>query len=144
MLLHILILLVMVFILNRTLFRPLNKVLAEREAQTTGKLSEAKRLRTDLENSLSRYERGLREARSRAYHLVEMERTEALKVRDESITRVKEDVRASVAQEKSEIERQSQEARRTLALESIQSAIQIGSQILHRPVNDTGSSRPSS
>jgi F-type H+-transporting ATPase subunit b len=142
LLLHLLILVVMVFVLNRTLFRPVNQVLAEREAQTSGKLSEAKKLRADFESTLSRYERGLREARSKAYHLVEIERTEALRVRDESVTQVKEEIRTLITREKSEIERQVEEARRTLALESIQSAIQIGSQILHRPVSDTGSSSP--
>lgn len=143
MLIHLLMVVVMVFVLNRTLFRPVNKVLAEREAQTTGKLSEARKLRSDLESALSRYERGLREARSGAYHLVEMERIEALKVRDESVTRVREEIRALVSQEKAEIDRQVDEARQALSRESVQSAIQIGSQILHRPVKDTGSSRPS-
>lgn len=141
LLIHLIILVLMVFVLNRTLFRPINKVLAEREAQTSGKLSEAKKLRADLDGALSRYERALREARSRAYRLVETERIEALKVREESVTQVKEEIRASVGREKAEIERQAEEARRALALESIQSAIQIGSQILHRPVSDT-SSRP--
>ena len=141
-LLHLLMVVAMVFVLNRTLFRPVNKVLTEREAQTTGKLSEAKKLRADLEGAVSRYERGLREARSKAYHQVEMERIEALKVRDEGVTQVREEIRALVAQEKAEIERQVVEARQALALESVQSAIQIGSQILHRPVKDTGVSRP--
>ena len=142
LLIHLLIVVIMVFVLNRTLFRPINRVLAERDAQTSGKLSEAKKLRADLENSLARYERGLREARASAYHLVERERTEALRLRDEKVTQVREEIRTWVAQEKAEIERQAEEARRALALESIQSAFQISSQILHRPVHDTGNLRP--
>jgi F-type H+-transporting ATPase subunit b len=142
LLIHLLIVVIMVFVLNRTLLRPINRVLAERDAQTSGKLSEAKKLRADLEASLARYERSLREARTSAYHLVERERTEALRLRDENVTQVREEIRTLVAQEKTEIERQAEEARGAIALESIQSAIQIGSQILHRPVKDTGSLRP--
>jgi F-type H+-transporting ATPase subunit b len=143
LLIHLFIVVIMVVVLNQTLFRPINKVLAERDAQTSGKLDEAKNLRVDLENGLARYERGLREARISAYHLVEKERTEALEMREEQVIQVREEIRTWVAQEKAEIERQAEEARRTLALESIQSALQIGSQILHRPVNATGSLRPS-
>jgi|SRR6267142_6862464 len=141
LLLHLLIVVAMVAILNRTLFRPINKVLAEREEQTSGRLNHAQQLRAELESNLLRYERGLREARSAAYHLVEIERTQALRQREDKLTLVREEIRLSIAQERAEIERQAQEARKTLAVEAIQSAIQIGSQILHRPVKDTGDSR---
>lgn len=141
LLIHLLLVVAMVMILNRTLFRPINKVLAERDAQTSGSLSETKKLRTDLENSLARYERGLREARTAAYQMIEKERIEALKLRDQKVVQVKEEIRALVSQQKSEIERQALEARQSLALESVQHAIRIGSQILHRPIDDTGTSR---
>src|ERR1700687_3511476 len=130
LLLHLLIVVSMVVVLNRTLFRPVNKVLEEREAQTTGKLIEAKEARANLESGLLRYEQGLRDARSAAYHLIDVERTSALRERDESLAQVKEEIRLWIAKERSEIERQAQESRKTLALESSQSAIRIGSQIL--------------
>ena len=139
LLIHLFMVVIMVFVLNRTLFRPINRVLAEREARTSGKLDEAKNLRVELENGLARYERGLREARISAYQLVEKQRTEALRMREEQVTQVREEIRTWVTHEKVGIEHQAEEARRTIALESIQSAIQIGSQILHRPVNSTGS-----
>jgi F-type H+-transporting ATPase subunit b len=141
LLIHLLLVVAMVVILNRTLFRPINKVLAERDAQTAGSLSETKKLQTDLENSLARYERGLRDARTAAYQLIEKERIEALKQRDQKVVQVKEEIRELVSQQKSEIERQAQEARQSLALESVQHAIRIGSRILHRPIDDTGTSR---
>lgn len=137
--LHLLIIIVMVAVLNRTLFRPVNKVLAEREEQTSGRLSQAKELRVELENSLLRYERGLREARSAAYHLVELERTEALRDREERVSQVKGEVRSWIDEQRSEIEGQAEAARKTLGFESRQSGIQISSQILHRPVSDSGS-----
>ena len=139
--LHLLIIIVMVGVLNRTLFRPVNKVLAEREEQTSGRLSEVKELRSELENKLLRYERGLRDARSAAYRLVEIERAEALRRREEGVSHVREEVRSWIEEQKSEIERQTEAARKTLGFESRQSGLQISSQILHRTVSDSGSQR---
>ncbi|MDQ2856737.1 MAG: ATP synthase F0 subunit B [Acidobacteriota bacterium] len=141
LLIHLVLVVAMVVILNRTLFRPINRVLAEREAQTSGSLNETKKLQADLENSLARYESGLRDARRSAYQLIEKERIGALKQRDLRIVQVKEEIRSLVAQQKAEINHQAQEARQSLALESVQHALRIGSQILHRPIDDTGTSR---
>jgi len=138
LLLHLLLVVGMVAVLNRTLFRPVNRVLEEREAQTSGKLKQAKQLWADIENSLSRYERGLREARSAAYHLIDLERTEALRLREEKVSQVKLEIRSWIDEQKAEIERQTEEARRALDLESTRSAVRISSQILHRPVSDSG------
>jgi len=142
LLIHLLIVVAMVFVLNRTLFRPINRVLAERDAQTSGRLSEARKHQAELESNLARYERELRAARTLAYQLIEKERIEALKLREQKIAQVRDEIRALVSQQKAEIDRQAEEARRALALESVQSAIRIGSQILHRPIDDRGTSRP--
>jgi F0F1-type ATP synthase membrane subunit b/b' len=135
LLIHLLLVIGMVAVLNRTLFRPINKVLEERETETGGRLSEAQRVQKDFESSQLKYERGLRDARSAAYQLIEAERSEALNQREEKITRTKEDIRLWVSNERAEIERQAEEVRNALARESIESAVGIGSQILHRAVN---------
>ena len=132
LLLHLLIVVAMVAVLNRTLFRPINRVLEEREAQTGGRLSGAQEVRQTVESSMKQYERGLREARSAAYQLITVERGEALKQREESIAQVKEEIRSWIGEERAQIEQQAEAARRSLAAESGESAIRIGSQILHR------------
>lgn len=137
-LLHILFVVVMVAILNRTLFRPINKILAEREAQTSGRASEAKLVQEDTKKRLLHYERGLGEARSAGYHLIELERAEALKLRENEINQVREEIRAGTEREKADIQSQVAMAREALKVEALTIAIQIGTQILHRPVTDTG------
>jgi F-type H+-transporting ATPase subunit b len=137
LLLHLLLVVAMVAILDRTLFRPINKVLAEREAQTTGRVDEASKLQDDIEKALSQYERTLREARSSAYHFIEQERTEALKLREGEISQVREEIKSLVTHEKTEIERQVAAARAALETEALTTAVQIGSQILHRPIRNT-------
>ncbi|HEV7398355.1 MAG TPA: ATP synthase F0 subunit B, partial [Pyrinomonadaceae bacterium] len=126
---------VMVAILNRTMFRPINKILADREAQTAGRSSEAKKLRADVEDSISRYETGLRQARTAGYQLVESKRNEALKYREEEVNKVREEIRVLIASEKAQIEQQVAEARLSLQAEATETAREIGSRILHRSVS---------
>lgn len=137
-LIHLFIILVMVAILNRTLFRPVNKVLAEREAQTSGRLAEAKALRTELENKSLRYQQGLRDARTASYRMVEQERTEALREREARMGQIREEIRAWIDDQKSELKQEADTAREALGFESRQSGVQISSQILQRSVSDSG------
>src|ERR671916_1545868 len=79
--LHIIIILVMVFVLNATLFKPINRILEERERRTRGRSGEAKGIIRDVEDKLASYERALREARSEGYRLMEQVRAEAMRER---------------------------------------------------------------
>jgi F-type H+-transporting ATPase subunit b len=135
LLIHLAAVVIMVAVLNRTLFRPINKILADREAETSGRASEAKRVQLIIEQSLIRYERVLRDARTSAYHLVESERAEAMKLREQRINMVKGEIRTWVAREKAELERQAAAARESLKAAAVQSAIEIGTQILHRSIS---------
>jgi F0F1-type ATP synthase membrane subunit b/b' len=140
LLLHLLLVIGMVAVLNRTLFRPINKVLEKRELETGGRLSQAQKTQENFEKSLLQYERGLREARSAAYQMIETERGEALRQREERIARTKEEIRFWVGEERAEIERQAEEARKSLTAESSESAVGIGSRILHRTINSRSDS----
>ena len=133
-LIHLLMVVGMVLILNRTMFRPINKILAEREAQTTGRATQAKKLQAEIDESLKRYEGGLREARTTAYHQIEMDRAEAMKAREAKINEVRDEIRTWATREKNEIERQAKAAREALRAEAEHTAAEIGTQILHRRV----------
>src|SRR5215213_2651401 len=76
--LHIIIILVMVYVLNATLFRPINRILEERERRTRGRSGQAKGIILQVEEKLASYERSLREARSEGYRLMEQGRAEAM------------------------------------------------------------------
>src|SRR3982750_2461052 len=128
LLFHLVLVLFMVAILNRTLFRPINKVLAEREGQTAGRSGEARKIREQINENLSRYERTLKDARTSSYREIETQRAEALRQREQQVTHVREEVRDLMTEEKAEIERQAEAARRTLRQEATQAAADIGSQ----------------
>src|SRR5215211_3714505 len=79
--LHIAIILLMVFVLNATLFKPINRILEERERRTRGRSGEAHDILQRVEEKVTQYERTLREARSEGYRLLEQQRTEAISER---------------------------------------------------------------
>ena len=77
LLLHLLMVGIMVFVLNRTLLKPINQILAEREKQIAGRLKEAEALAAETQEKLAQYNDALREARADGYKLLEKERAQA-------------------------------------------------------------------
>ena len=138
--LHVLVVVVMIAVLNRTLYRPVNKILVEREQRTKGRLSEAQKALKETENRMAHYERSLREARGEGYHLVEMERSSALALREQALASLREDMRSWVREQKSEIGMQTEQARATLEQESRTIAERISAQILARSIRSTPNS----
>ncbi len=132
--LHIAIILVMIFILNRTLFRPVNRVLEEREQRTVGRSGEARGVLQRVEESVSRYERTLREARAESYRLMERQQAEATGARQQKIGLVKQEVGDLIEGQKREIQAQADDARATLEGEARRVAASVSAQILGRSV----------
>jgi hypothetical protein len=63
LLLHLLMVVVMVFIVNRTLLKPINRILAEREKQIAGRLQEAEALAAETEQKRQKFNEALHAAR---------------------------------------------------------------------------------
>lgn len=129
---------VLIFLLNSTLFKPINKVLDERERLGVGRLAEAKRMLGQYEERLNRYEEQLRVARGESYQQLEVRRREALAARQESMNSIKAETAAMIAEAKEEVGRQADGARQDLEREARAMASTISSQILHRPVGRGG------
>ena len=87
--------LLMIWILNRTFFRPINRIIESREKNKGGHSSEAKEILRSVEEKQSRYEAALLEARSKGYELIEGERSEAVAKKQAEISAVKEEVSAN-------------------------------------------------
>jgi F-type H+-transporting ATPase subunit b len=136
LILHVLIILVMIYVLNATLFKPINKILAARDQRTRGRLSEAQQILKNVSEQLANYERQLRKARGTAYAFSESERAEAMQERQTKLNEMRQQLSESIAQEKKAIAQQADEARETLEVESRRLAREIGARILSRPVTD--------
>jgi F-type H+-transporting ATPase subunit b len=124
----------LIFLLNRTLFAPINKVLDEREHLGAGRLMEAKHLLKQYDEKLQRYEAQLRQARAEAYQTLEAQRKEALTARQQLIEQVKQETAVQIAAAKGELASQTERARQNLETEARTMAATISAQILHRPV----------
>jgi F-type H+-transporting ATPase subunit b len=124
----------LIFILNATLFKPLNRVIEERERLSGGRLSEARQLLARYDERLRHYEGQVRAARAEAYRYAEEQRRQELAARQEALAGVKSEVSAQIAGARREINDQSLAARADLEREARAMAARISSQILQRPV----------
>ena len=132
LILHVIIILVMVYVLNATLYKPINQILASREKRTRGRLSEAQEVMKSVDDKVADYERSLRQARAEAYAQVENQRAEALKDRQQKVHEVREQLAQSIAKEKETIEQQATRARASLEVEAQEIAREIQGRVLNR------------
>jgi len=134
LILHVMIILIMVYVLNATLYRPINRILVAREQRTRGRMTEAQQILKDVSEKLTNYERQLRQARAEAYALSERERSAALQERQQKTEAVRQTLAESIALEKEMIQGQASTARTTLEAESGRIAREIGARVLNRPI----------
>ena len=134
--LHVLIILVMVYVLNATLFKPINRILEAREKRTRGRLTEAEEILGNVSEKLAEYERALRAARTEAYALSEHERAAAMQDRQKKLDAMRAQLTASIAAEKKAIQAQAEAARITLEADARRIAVEIGSRVLSRPITN--------
>lgn len=132
LLLHLLMVAIMVFILNRTLLKPINEILAERERQITGRRAEAEKLAAETDEKLRKYNDTLHEARVDGYRLLEKERSEGLKQREEKLRQSREQFSKEVAAQVEATRHQEEAAKPELETQAASISDLISSQILRR------------
>jgi F-type H+-transporting ATPase subunit b len=132
LLLHLLMVAIMVFILNRTLLRPINRILAEREKQVAGRLKEAEALAAETEQKLKRYNDALHDARVEGYKLLEKERADALKEKDEKVRLHREQTSREVSAQLDDIKRQEQSVKQELETQAASISSLISAHVLRR------------
>jgi F-type H+-transporting ATPase subunit b len=133
LLLHLFFIAIMVFVLNRTLLRPINNILAEREKQITGRLDEAHALAVEADEKMKQYNAALRQARAEGYRLLEKERAAGLKDKDEKVRQYRGQLSQSVAQQLEATKRQQEKVQSELEAQAATMGGLISSQILRRP-----------
>jgi F-type H+-transporting ATPase subunit b len=125
---------IFVFVLNRILFRPIGRVLDERQTRTEGAANEARAASRRYEAKLAEYETTIRQARADGYKRSEQERAAALEQRQKLIEAAKQNTNEQITHARSEIAQQVAGARATLELEARQIAERISRTVLGRTV----------
>lgn len=127
---HIGLILLMIWVLNRTFFRPINRVIESREKHAGGKNGEAETILRDVAEKQNRYNKSVLEARSEGYELIEKQRAEAVELRSKQVAAAKEETAQMLAGEKKELQDQTAEARTVIAREAEEMADKITANIL--------------
>ena len=127
---HIGLILLMIWILNRVFFRPINRILTARDKNKGGKSGEAQEILEQVDTKLVKYDSAMRDARSEGYNLIESERNSATTERQTRLESVKTEVTDKVETEKSAIKAQAEQARLEIATEAQKMAEKISSSIL--------------
>lgn len=127
---HIALILLMLWFLNRTLFKPINRILMERDKKTGGRFGAADDVLRQADEKLTAYETGLRAARAEGYGIVENTRAKALANRQQQIDQVKTEVDLLLQTEKNGLQQQIEIARAQLQTDAAVLAERISSNIL--------------
>ncbi len=127
---HIGLILLMIWVLNRTFFRPINRVLEARERQTGGAGTEAERILADVSEKEAKLNEAMLNARTEGYSLIEKERTEAVEARSRRLADAKSDTAQRLADEKRALEEQAAAARAVIETEADVLADRIAATVL--------------
>ncbi len=127
---HIGMILLMIYILNRTFFRPINRVIEARVKNKGGRFTEAEEILNKVNKKQTAYEADLLKARSESYEMIEKERSEAMRKRQAEIEEVKAETSAVFEQNKEEIINQTDEARTAIKSQADELADRISANIL--------------
>ena len=127
---HVGLILIMIWILNRTLYRPINKVIEGREKNKGGHSGEAAEILGDVQEKESRYTRELLETRSAGYELIEKEQKAAASASEKHLIEVKAEVAKTLESGKADLEKQAADTHATLGSDAEKIADSIAASIL--------------
>jgi F-type H+-transporting ATPase subunit b len=134
LLIHLVLIIVMVVVLNATLLKPINRILEERDRLTKGRITEAQRILLKVSEKLAEYDRRLREARAAGYALMEQERAIVFEERQRKLVEVKSEIAHLVSVERERLTTEGTQVKVRLAADAQGIALEIGRQILRRPI----------
>lgn len=127
---HIALILIMIWVLNRTFFRPINRVLESRDKHKFGPGGEAEKILNDALEKEAKLNKEMLSARSEGYELIEKQRAAAVDDRVKLIAAAKAETAAKFAAEKQALAEQAAAGRATLAAEAEGIADRIAGSIL--------------
>ena len=128
---HIALILIMIYVLNRTFFRPINAILESRERQKGGRGGEAEEILSEVSKKQKEYEAAMLAARNESYELIETERNAAVESYQKTVAEAKAAAAKRIADEKASVTHQVSEAKVAIALEANKTAEKIAANILN-------------
>jgi F0F1-type ATP synthase membrane subunit b/b' len=135
-LVHISLVLLMVAVLNRTLFGPVNRVLSERHRKGFETVNKSAEIEKRVEDQERRYRDALRSARTAGYRLMQERRSLDLKDRERQLASLRHELEERIFRERKSIEKQANDAKD--GIDGLTLGTMIRDRVL-KPVRDRGS-----
>ena len=136
----IIIFLLLIFALDQLLFKPLQKVQAERESRTSGLISDARSKMNHQLGLFNEYQATIKNARMEAYRQQDQLRNIAIKKRAEVLAKARTTGEQLIRDSRASILSQVETAKRQLDMEAQELARGIASTVLGRPASEADSS----
>ncbi len=124
--------LVLLFVLNMVLYKPIRNVLLERKAKVEGLENGVEKASADLEAQKDSYKDGLKQARNEGLKKKEVFIEEASQEEKEIIDQINKKAQANFAEIKQQVAKETEQARKALEAEVEVYAKAIGEKILGR------------
>lgn len=124
--------LVLLFVLNLVLYKPIRNVIRERKARIEGMQADAEKAAGDLVAGETAYKDGLKQARSEGLKNKEAFISEASQAEKEIIEEINKKAQANLAEIKKQVADETEQARKALDAEVDAFAKAIGEKILGR------------
>lgn len=106
--------LILFFVLNTILFRPLEKIFREREKATKGALNEAKEMVAQKEDALSKMNAELQAARNKAKEAFNASREAGQTTQKETLSKAEAEAVALIGKARQELQAEAEKARASL------------------------------
>lgn len=127
---HVALILLMIWILNRTLYRPINKVIESREKDKGGHSSEALGILKETDAKEARYASEMLDTRSKGYELIEKEQKKAVAAREQKLGEAKAEVAKKFETGKADLAKQAAEVHAAIGADAEKMADKIAASIL--------------
>ena len=127
---HVLIILVMIWVLNRTFFRPINRVISARDKGKGGQFSETEKILESAAEKEQQHIDDLLAARNEGYELIEGKRKSAVSKRQEEVSVAKAEIAEQKAKDMEELLQITESARETISEDAAKIAEDIASNLV--------------
>ena len=127
---HVAIVLFMIWALNRTFFRPINRVIESREKFKNIEGGEAGSIEAEAAEKEGHYNRELLEARNEGYALIEEQHKKLVRAREKKLAETKAETDEKISAAKGEIEKGAAEARAAIDSQAEKLADRIAATVL--------------
>lgn len=127
---HIAMILAMIWVLNKTFYRPIARVIEARESRKGGGRGPAGEILDEVAAKEATYSAAVKETRLKGYEVISHERDQALAAKQQVVGEAKREAGEVSARENAELERQASAARAAIAEEADKLAEKISSSIL--------------